>query len=1169
MRRELVHSGLTKFSDHPESYWAWKSSFKNATEGLYLTASEELDLLIKWLGSQSSNHVMRIRAVYSTNPTVGLHKAWERLEECYGSPEVIERALLERVDNFPNVSQKDPVKLRELGDLLKELEAAKTQGYLPGLSYLDTARGVNPIVEKLPFGLQEKWLAQGSLYKEQYHVSFPPFAFFTDFVCNEARRRNDPSFVLSTAPRAESLDGTVRVMLPTLIECNHIPDNRSEIPTSDAAQHHTHLKSIAHKIPQLDPEAQILLLLGRDILQVHKVREQRNGPHNAPYAQRLDLGWVIIGDVCLGSAHRPVDVTGFHTSVLENGRPTFLTPCPNHMYIKEQFGTQNQSNSTNFSPLPVTPIFNERNLGKTIFEKTKDDDKIGLSIEDKMFLEYAHHRLVTLLRTFERKPQLKAHFVTYMQKIFDRDQAEMAPPLAEGEECWYLPFFGVYHPRKHEQIRVVFDSSAQHHGISLNSVLLTGPDLNNSLLGVFLRFRREAVAIIADIEQMFHSFVVKEGHRNFLRFLWFDGNDPNKEIVEYRMKVHVFGNSPSPAVAICGLQRAAQHGEAEYGKDTKHFVERNFYMDDGLLSLPSATGAIDLLKRTQEMLAVSNLRLHKIASNCPSVLEAFPLEDHAKGLQDLNFDDGATFIQRSLGLCWDLKYDIFTFNVADTERPFTRRGVLATVNSLFDPLGLIAPVTIQGKCLLRDLMSCKTLDWDSALPEEREVEWRMWKDSLQHLKEFKTPRPYAPTSFSTAQRKELHIFSDASVKAIAAVAYIKVIDSVGKYYVGFVFGKAKLAPPAAHTIPRLELGAAVLAVEVACLIQNELDITLDDLQFYTDSKVVLGYIHNQTRRFHVYVCHRVQYIRRFSKPEQWHYICTTQNPADHATRSVPAAQLTSTTWLTGPHFLSIAAGQPITEEETYDLIEPNLDPEVRSHATTLTVPSSTLGSYRFERFSSWKSLVQAIAFLKHVVKSKITVKKDKTCCGWHVCTQPYTAEELLEAETLIIRCVQQETYREEFSCIAARKDIPKGSSLRKLNPCVDEDGLLRIGGRLKHGRLEAREKYPLVIPGQSHVATLLVRHFHDKVRHQGRAFTEGAVRTAGFWIVGAKNCIKRILHSCVTCLKLRGRAVEQKMADLPADRLSMEPPFTYVGLDVFGPWTVITRRTRGGQANNK
>lgn len=101
----------------------------------------------------------------------------------------------------------------------------------------------------------------------------------------------------------ESLDGTTKVMLPTLIECNHMPDDRSEIPTPAAAQHHAHLKSIACKIPHLDPEAQILLLLGRDILQVHKVREHRNGPPNAPYAQRVDLGWVVVGNVCLGAAH--------------------------------------------------------------------------------------------------------------------------------------------------------------------------------------------------------------------------------------------------------------------------------------------------------------------------------------------------------------------------------------------------------------------------------------------------------------------------------------------------------------------------------------------------------------------------------------------------------------------------------------------------------------------------------------------------------------------------------------------------------------------------------------------------------------------------------------------------------------------------------------------------
>ncbi|XP_051792766.1 uncharacterized protein LOC127530319 [Acanthochromis polyacanthus] len=1430
VRRELVSSGLTQFNDRPENYWAWRSSFINATRELSLNASEELDLLTKWLGRESSEHVRRIRFVYVANPAVGLRLAWERLEECYGSPEVIERALFEKLENFPKISNKDPAKLRELGDLLMELSSAKSEGYLPGLLYLDTARGVNPIAEKLPHSLQEKWLAKGSQYKEQHCVSFPPFAYFTDFICSEARRRNDPSFTLTptssktfnqylkheqperemrTAKRqvsthktdvttkmdslshkpddigkqcpihqkphplkkcrgfrskpleerrtflkengvcfkccsstthlaknckavlkcsecdsedhvaalhpgpppwdtdnrgppsqyggesggkapeptvinkctevcgrgqtlrscskiclvkvypkahpdratnvyvvlddqsnrslarskffdlfqikcvdspytlrtcagvtetsgrratgfiAESLDGKTNLVLPTLIECNHMPDDRSEIPTPEAAQHHSHLESIAHMIPSLDPEAQILILLGRDVLQAHKVREQRNGPHSAPYAQRLDFGWVVVGDVCLGSAHKPAAVTSYRTAVLENGRPSLLTPCPNQLQVKERFSPKVQNATSLRSLKHNSPAFYDCSLGSTIFQSTKDDDQVGLSIEDRMFLEVmdremriddtnswvaplpfrsprrqlpnnreqALRRLTSLRRTLERKPKLKADFVAFMQNIFDRDQAELAPPLKEGGECWYLPIFGVYHPQKPDKIRVVFDSSAQHHGISLNDVLLTGPDLNNSLLGILLRFRREAVAIIADIEQMFHSFVVREDSRDFLRFLWFKENDPNQEVVEYRMKVHVFGNSPSPAVAIYGLHRAAEHGAIEHGMDTKHFVERNFYVDNGLKSLPSATEAIDLLTRTQQMLAASNLRLHKIASNCPEVLKAFSQSDHAKGLQNLDFDDNSALIQRSLGLSWELKHDVFTFRAAATEKPYTRRGALSVLNSLYDPLGLVAPVIIQGKFLLRELTCNETLDWDTPLPDAKEAEWMTWKDSLQDLQDFRMPRAYARTTLSTARRKELHFFSDASVRAIAAVGYLKVIDSNGKCHVGFVLGKAKLAPPSAHTIPRLELGAAVLAVEMAELVQRELDINIDTMHFYTDSRVVLGYIYNQTRRFYVYVCNRVQRIRRSTKPDQWRYVNTAQNPADYATRSVPAAELKNTTWLTGPPFLSLPDGFSCPEVAHHELIDPDSDSEVRSHATTLSVPSFKLGCHRFERFSSWRSLVRAVALLTSMLgrRTAVVTAGDKIMDN----TKPYTAEQLLKAETLIIRCVQRKTYSKEFDCLAAGKTIPKDSSLWKLDPYMDEKGLLRVGGRLKHAALDMGEQFPIIIPARSHIGKLLVRHYHGKVKHQGRVFTEGSIRMAGYWIIGAKRYINSILRKCVVCNKLRGRAAQQKMADLPPDRLSTEPPFTYVGLDVFGPWAVTTRRTRGGQANSK
>ncbi|XP_026005436.1 uncharacterized protein LOC113010547 [Astatotilapia calliptera] len=1436
-RRELVTSGMTKFDDRPENYWGWKSTFMNIIEGLKLTCNEELDLLTRWLGPQSSEQVRRIRAVHVNDPAAGLRMAWMRLEENYGSPEIIEKALLDKLERFPKISNRDPLNLRELGDLLRELGSAKLEGCLPGLAYLDTSRGINPIVEKLPYGLQEKWMTQGSAYKLQNQGQFPPFSFFTDFVCKEARTRNDPSFAFSSFgmttvkpenspkrythsrnhvssskteitstsaikptesasskldvdrqcpihkkphplkrcrgfraktlderktflrdsgvcfrccsstehvakdcktiihckecnsdkhvtalhpgpapwavkdpedehggeedeaaspdiiskctevcgiannsrscskiclikvhPRgqpersikvyavlddqsnrslarskffdlfglkgsdspytlrtcagvtelsgrrgvgfvAQPLDGRLSIPLPTLIECSHIPDDRSEIPTPDVVKHHPHLKSITHLIPELDPNAQILLLLGRDVLQVHKVRDQRNGPNNAPYAQRLDLGWVVVGDVCLGAAHKPKAVNVYRTNVLENGRHSHFSPCPNHLVVKEKLTTRTGIRPLNSQTLshfhPLDSLFQNSDdhlLGNKIFERTENDNEVAPSIEDKRFIQLMNNemfiddanswvaplpfrmprprlpnnrgqaltRFTSLCKTLERKPEMRRHFLAFMQNIFDRDHAEPAPALNDGDECWYLPSFGVYHPRKPGQIRVVFDSSAPYLGISLNDVLLTGPDLNNTLLGVLMRFRHEQVAITADIEQMFHSFVVREDHRNFLRFLWFKDNDITKEVVEYRMRVHVFGNRPSPAVATYGLRRAALHGEGEFGEGAKEFIHRNFYVDDALKSLPSATAAISLLKAAQGMLAISNLRLHKIASNCLTVMQAFPSTDHAKDLKNLDLDKDSPPLQRSLGLSWDLVNDTFTFRVAKSEKPFTRRGVLATINSLFDPLGLVAPVTIHGKLLLRQLTRDSS-DWDAPLPSEKATEWITWRDSLQDLEQFAISRAYIATSLSTAQRTEIHIFSDASTKAIAAVAYLKVEDVEGKCHVGFIMGKAKLAPLPFHTIPRLELGAAVLAVEIAELLVKELDVSLDSLKFYTDSKVVLGYIYNESRRFYVYVSNRVERIRKFSCPEQWQYVHTDENPADVATRSVHPARLLSTNWLTGPRFLRRSGDIDSGKETSYDLIDPDSDTEVRSHITTVANPHRSMGSHRFERFSMWQPLVRAVASLIHIVQSFRSEKDSngQDCKGWHHCLKPHKMDTLSQARHTIIGCVQKETYQVEVSCLEKGEVIPKSSPLRKLSPILDDSKLLRVGGRLQHASIETHEKHPLIIPGRSHIATLLVNYYHERVHHQGRVFTEGAIRTAGIWIVGAKKCISRNLHKCVTCNRLRGRPAEQKMANLPPDRLSTEPPFTNVGLDVFGPWNVSTRRTRGGAANSK
>lgn len=189
--------------------------------------------------------------------------------------------------------------------------------------------------------------------------------------------------------------------------------------------------------------------------------------------------------------------------------------------------------------------------------------------------------------------------------------------------------------------------------------------------------------------------------------------------------------------------------------------------------------------------------------------------------------------------------------------------------------------------------------------------------------------------------------------------------------------------------------------------------------------------------------------------------------------------------------------------------------------------------------------------------------------GWKCFGDASSISELSQAKAVIIRSVQHEAFKEEFKCLEQRQTFPKQNMLKKLNPIVDKDGLLHVGGRLSNADLSKEEKHLLIIPHTHHIATLLVRHFHEQVAHQGRHITEGAIRPAGYWIIGDKRLMSSVIHECVTCRKLRGRLEDQKMAELPADRLSPEPPFTTVGLDVFGPWSIMTRRTRGGYADSK
>ena len=404
-------------------------------------------------------------------------------------------------------------------------------------------------------------------------------------------------------------------------------------------------------------------------------------------------------------------------------------------------------------------------------------------------------------------------------------------------------------------------------------------------------------------------------------------------------------------------------------------------------------------------------------------------------------------------------------------------------------------------------------------------------------------------------KREVHVFSDASEKAISAVAYLKTTNRQGEEQVGFILGKTKVSPPLGHTIPRLELCAAVLAVEIAELVCDQLGFVPDTLQFYTDSRIVLGYIYNQSRRFYIYVTNRIERIRKRTLPEQWHYIPSGENPADLGTRGVSAEHIEKSVWLLGPSRLQ---NQQCRDYAEFPLLDAADDKELRPQITTFKTiadQNGSIGTKRLERFSSWKSLVRTITNLKHIICS---FQKDKPCRGWHICPEAKSLELYTEAEQFLIKVVQHEVFREELHCLQAGKSLPKASPLLTLNPIIDRKGILRVGGRLTQSDLSDNEKHPIIIPGRHHLATLLVRHHHNKIKHQGRHFTEGAIRAAGFWIISGKRLISSILHKCTKCLKLRGKQETQKMADLPEDRLKPGPAFSYVGVDTFGPWTIVS-----------
>lgn len=228
--------------------------------------------------------------------------------------------------------------------------------------------------------------------------------------------------------------------------------------------------------------------------------------------------------------------------------------------------------------------------------------------------------------------------------------------------------------------------------------------------------------------------------------------------------------------------------------------------------------------------------------------------------------------------------------------------------------------------------------------------WVSWRASLSELSDFSVPRLYTEASPSAASRRELHVFCDASIQAIAAVAYLRVIDPVGNCCIGFVICKAKLIPYPEMTMPRLELCGAVLAVELADLVPAEMDLQLNALFYYSTAKWFWATFTIKADAFMSFST--TEHYASGNHPFQTNgTMCQQTKILQIMLYILFCCHMKNTNWLSGPRFLS--SPEPRNREDIFDLVDPGSDPDVSPLVSILSTTAFTiLSSTCFTKFSS-------------------------------------------------------------------------------------------------------------------------------------------------------------------------------------------------------------------------
>ena len=779
-------------------------------------------------------------------------------------------------------------------------------------------------------------------------------------------------------------------------------------------------------------------------------------------------------------------------------------------------------------------------------------------------------RMKGQIRRLKREPEVLEEYDSIIKDQLSSGVIESVTELEGACKVHYLPHQAVFRKdAETTKLRIVYDASAKEgkNGTSLNDCLHTGPSLTPLLFEILVRFRENRVALVGDIVKAFLNISVDVNDRDCLRFLWVDDvRDSNSSVIVYRFCRVVFGLNASPFL-LNGTIRNHLATFAEVDPKSVRKMIESFYVDD-LVSGDSTTDkAYDLYSKAKVRMANGGFKLRKWKTNDPKLMERISSSKATVIKPEIvrRLEDDETYAksklecqrgskgERVLGVKWNCELDTFHLDLAliakraESLEP-TKRNVLSLLASLFDPVGLISPVTVSMKILFQEICSDK-LDWDETLRGEIERKWSRWVKDLLRTGEIKIGRCLYEAREECVTECYLHGFGDASKKAYCAMVYFVYRTDDGQAHVRLVASKTRVAPLKELTIPRLELMSARILAQLMNTVRNTLQsqVTIDGVRFWLDSKTTLSWIRNKGE-WKQFVRHRVNEILRLTDKEEWAHCSTLENPADLGSRGVLASQLKEDElWWLGPRWLTGRKEDWPMKIENFQTPESLL--EVKKSTSALLVETKGEDGVAvvvpLNDYSKLQRLVCVVAWVRRFLnnlKAAWEKKEDAKRAG------KLEVGELNEAELELIKSAQDKLRKQgNFEQLVSELGI------------VKQGGILRCKGRLVNSDLEFDARRPFILPRKHHLTELIVRDCHERVHRSGLRATLAQLRSK-YWVPKGRQEVKRVLSECATCKKLKGKPYSSPPTSaLPEFRVREAPPFSRVGVDFAGPLYVKSK----------